>query len=42
LAELQLQPSIAGDLRSQAHLKLIGRLQDLDLTTLLLYRIRRW
>jgi hypothetical protein len=39
MADLQLQPSISLDLRSQAHLDLIERLADLDLTPILVYRI---
>jgi hypothetical protein len=39
MAELQLQPSISTDLRSQAHLQLIRRLEALDLTPILVYRI---
>jgi hypothetical protein len=39
MANLQLQPSIATDLRSQAHLELIDRLSNLDLTPILVYRI---
>jgi len=37
--ELQLQPSVATDLWSQAHLALIGRLEKLDLSPILVYRI---
>ena len=39
MADLQLQPSIFTDLRSQAHLSLINRLQALDLSPILVYRI---
>jgi hypothetical protein len=39
MADLQLQLSIAGDLRSQALLALIGRLGSLDLSPILVYRI---
>ena len=38
MAELQIQPSI-NDARSQAHLALIERLSDLDLSPILVYRI---
>ena len=38
MAELQIQPSI-NDARSQAHLDLIERLSDLDLSPILVYRI---
>lgn len=37
--DLQLQQSITTDERSQAHLALIERLGDLDLSTILVYRI---
>jgi len=37
--DLALQPSIAGDLRSKAHLELTKRLKNLDLSTILVYRI---
>jgi hypothetical protein len=39
LAHLILQPSLSTDLRSQAHLELIERLGQLDLTPILVYRI---
>lgn len=39
MPDLQLQPSISTDLRSQAHLALINRLKQLDLTPMLVYRI---
>jgi hypothetical protein len=39
MAELQLQPSLETDLRSQAHLALIKRLGNLDLSPILVYRI---
>ena len=37
--DLQLQPSISTDQRSQAHLSLINRLGNLDLSPILVYRI---
>jgi hypothetical protein len=39
MADLQLQPSLATDLRAQAHLALINRLKALDLSPILVYRI---
>src|SRR5690349_7888753 len=39
MADLELQPSISTDLRSMAHLALIQRLNALDLTPILVYRI---
>jgi Phage tail protein (Tail_P2_I) len=39
MGDLQLQPSVSTDLRSQAHLALIDRLKNLDLTPILVYRI---
>lgn len=39
MADLQLQPSLQLDKRSNAHLDLIERLGDLDLTSILLYRL---
>jgi hypothetical protein len=39
VAELALQPSIATDLRAQAHLALINRLKALDVSPILVYRM---
>jgi len=39
MADLILQPSLAQDLRSKAHLALVDRLGNLDLSSLLVYRI---
>ena len=39
MADLGLQPSIATDARSQAHLALIGRLKNIDLSPILVYRM---
>jgi hypothetical protein len=39
MADLQLQPSISTDLRCQAHLGLIDRLKQLDLSPILVYRM---
>ncbi|MBV8360457.1 MAG: hypothetical protein JO189_21370 [Deltaproteobacteria bacterium] len=39
MAGLTLQPSLARDLRSQAHLGLIERIGDIDLLPILVYRI---
>lgn len=39
MADLQLQPSLAQDLRSRTHLALIKRLGNLDLTKILVYRM---
>jgi len=39
MPDLTLQPSIATDLRAQAHLALINRLKALDVSPILVYRM---